>query len=103
MSGLRKNRSRLTVREGELPWNKSWRRPAALPMAYLGDDVTDESAFGGVGAQAVSILVRTGGSRSQPAGSGYARRRKLLHFLDDSMAASQDQSLAPISSAEALR
>ena len=33
--------------------------PAALPVAYLGDDLTDEDAFAAVGERGYSILVRT--------------------------------------------
>ena len=76
--------------------------PAALPMAYLGDDVTDEDAFAAVGNRGFSILVRTE-VRESAARFWLRPPAELLEFLDDWIAASQDQSLAPISSAEALR
>jgi trehalose-phosphatase len=76
--------------------------PAALPMAYLGDDFTDENAFAAVGNRGFSILVRTE-VRESAARFWLRPPAELLEFLDDWITASQDPSLAPIPSAEALR
>jgi trehalose-phosphatase len=76
--------------------------PDALPMAYLGDDFTDEDAFAAVGNRGFSILVRTE-VRESAARFWLRPPAELLEFLDDWITASQDPSLAPISSAEALR
>ena len=50
--------------------------------AYLGDDTTDEDAFGALGAQGVSLLVR---DEPRPSLAGYWLRppAQLLGFLDD--------------------
>ncbi len=48
--------------------------PAALPAAYLGDDLTDEDAFAAIGSQGYSILVRSE-VRESPPGFGFARRK----------------------------
>jgi trehalose-phosphatase len=76
--------------------------PPKLPMAYLGDDFTDENAFATIGNRGFSILVRTE-VRESAARFWLRPPAELLEFLDDWITASQDPSLAPISSAEALQ
>ena len=76
--------------------------PATLPIAYLGDDFTDENAFAAIGNRGVSILVRTE-VRESTARFWLRPPAELLEFLDDWITASQDPSLPPTSPAEALR
>ena len=56
--------------------------PAALPVAYLGDDLTDEDAFAAVGSRDYSILVR---NEVRPSCARFWLRppEELLAFLDD--------------------
>jgi trehalose-phosphatase len=64
--------------------------PAAIPAAYLGDDLTDEDAFAAIGKRGLPILVRTEVRKS------YARfwlrpPEELLEFLDTWIAALRSQ------------
>jgi trehalose-phosphatase len=75
---------------------------AAAPVAYLGDDLTDEDAFAAVGARGFSILVRT------EVRASYARfwlraAKELLEFLDEWIAASQNSTPVAGTPAEASR
>jgi trehalose-phosphatase len=74
----------------------------SAPVAYLGDDLTDEDAFAAVGDRGFSILVRT------EVRASYARfwirpPKELLEFLDEWIAASQNSALVAGSPAEASR
>jgi trehalose-phosphatase len=62
--------------------------PAALPAAYLGDDLTDEDAFAAMGNRGYSILVRTE-VRESCAQFWLRPPEELLAFLDQWIAASQ--------------
>ncbi len=64
--------------------------PAAIPAAYLGDDLTDEDAFAAIGKRGLPILVRSEVRKS------YARfwlrpPEELLEFLDTWIAALRSQ------------
>jgi trehalose-phosphatase len=74
--------------------------PTGLPVAYLGDDLTDEDAFAAMGNRGLSILVR-GEVRRSCARFWLRPPEELLHFLDEWIAASQSQPAAATSSAEA--
>jgi trehalose-phosphatase len=76
--------------------------PAALPVAYLGDDLTDEDAFAAIGDRGFSILVRTE-VRESFARFWLRPPEELLGFLDQWIAAAQSQSSATIESAGASR
>jgi trehalose-phosphatase len=62
---------------------------AAVPVAYLGDDLTDEDAFAAVGARGFSILVRTE-VRTSSARFWLRPPQELLEFLDEWIAGSQN-------------
>jgi trehalose-phosphatase len=71
---------------------------AALPVGYLGDDLTDEDAFAAIGNRGYSILVRTEVRKS------FARfwlrpPEELLEFLDTWISTSQSHSSAAIAGA----
>jgi trehalose-phosphatase len=55
--------------------------PATLPVAYLGDDLTDEDAFAAIGDRGYSILVRTE-VRESFARFWLRPPEELLEFLD---------------------
>jgi trehalose-phosphatase len=55
--------------------------PATLPLAYLGDDLTDEDAFAAVGNRGATILVRPV-ARESSAGFWLRPPQELLDFLD---------------------
>jgi trehalose-phosphatase len=74
--------------------------PAGLPVAYLGDDLTDEDAFAAIGKRDISILVR-GEVRRSAARFWLSPPIELLAFLDQWIAASQSQPLPVTSSVEA--
>jgi trehalose-phosphatase len=74
--------------------------PAAIPAAYLGDDLTDEDAFADMGSRGYSILVRTE-VRKSAARFWLRPPGELLEFLDEWIAASQ--SAVPAAIAEASR
>ena len=75
--------------------------PATLPVAYLGDDLTDEDAFAEVGNRGASILVRPV-ARQSSAGFWLRPPQDLLEFLDCWIEATTDALKdAPASSAEA--
>jgi trehalose-phosphatase len=75
---------------------------AAAPVAYLGDDLTDEDAFAAVGARGFSILVRT---EVRPSHARFWLRppKELLEFLDEWIAASQNSAPVAGTPAEASR
>jgi trehalose-phosphatase len=56
--------------------------PGTFPLAYLGDDLTDEDAFAAVGDRGYSILVRT---EVRPSSARFWLRppAELLEFLDN--------------------
>jgi trehalose-phosphatase len=56
--------------------------PAALPVAYLGDDFTDEDAFAALGNEGYSLLVRTE-IRESAARFWIRPPAELLEFLDN--------------------
>jgi trehalose-phosphatase len=56
--------------------------PAALPVAYLGDDLTDEDAFVALGSRGNSVLVRTE-VRESAARFWLRPPAELLEFLDN--------------------
>jgi trehalose-phosphatase len=62
--------------------------PAAIPAAYLGDDLTDEDAFAAMGSRGYSVLVRTE-VRESSAHFWLRPPEELLAFLDQWIAASQ--------------
>jgi trehalose-phosphatase len=76
--------------------------PAALPVAYLGDDLTDEDAFAAVGSRGFSILVRTE-VRQSLARFWLRPPEELLEFLDQWIAAARSQSPATITAGGASR
>jgi trehalose-phosphatase len=59
------------------------------PVAYLGDDLTDEDAFGAIGDQGLSFLVR-GVVRDSCARYWLRPPEELLEFLDDWIASAKD-------------
>jgi trehalose-phosphatase len=76
--------------------------PAALPVAYLGDDLTDEDAFAAIGCRGFSILVRTE-VRESFARFWLRPPEELLEFLDRWIAAARSQSPATITAGGASR
>ncbi len=74
----------------------------AAPVAYLGDDLTDEDAFAAVGDRGFSILVRTE-MRASYARFWIRPPKELLEFLDEWIAASQNSALVAGTPAEASR
>ena len=72
--------------------------PAALPAAYLGDDLTDEDAFAAMEDRGYSILVRTE-VRESAARFWLRPPDELLQFLDEWIAASQSPVPATIAGA----
>ena len=76
--------------------------PAAIPAAYLGDDLTDEDAFADIGKRGFSILVRTE-VRASCARFWLRPPNELLEFLDDWIAASQNPAPAAGTPVEAAR
>ncbi len=70
--------------------------PAAVPVAYLGDDLTDEDAFAALGKRGYPILVRTE-ARESCARFWLRPPEELLDFLDAWIAASRSQSQATTS------
>ncbi len=76
--------------------------PATLPVAYLGDDLTDEDAFAAIGDRGFSILARTE-VRESFARFWLRPPEELLEFLDQWIAAARSQSPATIESAGASR
>ena len=71
-----------------------------IPVAYLGDDLTDEDAFAALGSQGYSILVRTE-VRASFARFWLRPPEELVEFLDMWIASSQSHS--PAVTAEATR
>jgi trehalose-phosphatase len=67
--------------------------PAAVPAAYLGDDLTDEDAFAALGDRGFSILVRTE-VRASCARFWLRPPKELLGFLDEWIAASKNSAPA---------
>jgi trehalose-phosphatase len=76
--------------------------PAMVPVAYLGDDLTDEDAFASLGRRGISMLVRAE-VRGSSARFWLRPPEELLEFLDQWIAASQDQPSASIASGESPR
>jgi trehalose-phosphatase len=74
--------------------------PNQVPVAYLGDDLTDEDAFAAIGSQGYSILVRTE-VRGSFARFWLRPPEELVEFLDMWIASSQSHS--PAATAEASR
>jgi trehalose-phosphatase len=75
---------------------------AGLPVAYLGDDLTDEDAFAAIGSRGFSILVRTE-IRQSLAQFWLRPPEELLEFLDQWIAAARSQSPATITAGGASR
>jgi trehalose 6-phosphate phosphatase len=73
---------------------------AGVPLAYLGDDLTDEDAFAEVKDRGLSILVRTE-VRLSCARFWLRPPGELLEFLDDWIAASRDRASAAVRPAAA--
>jgi trehalose-phosphatase len=65
--------------------------PEDVPVAYLGDDLTDEDAFVAVGNKGYSILVRSE-VRASAAQLWLQPPEELLEFLDAWIANSQSAS-----------
>jgi trehalose-phosphatase len=76
--------------------------PAASPVAYLGDDLTDEDAFAALGERGFSILVRTE-VRASCARFWLRPPKELLEFLDAWIAASKKPTTAAGTPVEASR
>lgn len=76
--------------------------PAAVPLAYLGDDLTDEDAFAALESRGFSILVRTE-VRASFAQFWLRPPKELLEFLDAWIAASRNPSPAASTPAGAAR
>jgi trehalose-phosphatase len=74
--------------------------PTGAPVAYLGDDLTDEDAFAAIGNRGFTILVR-GEVRRSCARFWLRPPEELLAFLDQWIAASQSQPAPATSSAQA--
>jgi trehalose-phosphatase len=74
--------------------------PPGAPAAYLGDDLTDEDAFAAIGNRGISILVRNEVRRSA-ARFWLKPPEELMAFLDEWIAATQDQLSPSIVSAGA--
>jgi trehalose-phosphatase len=79
--------------KGTVVENLSAEEPAGIPVAYLGDDLTDEDAFAAIGKRGCSILVRTE-VRASSARFWLRPPDELLEFLDAWIAASQSSSPA---------
>jgi trehalose-phosphatase len=58
------------------------REPEAFPVAYLGDDLTDEDAFSALGSRGYSVLARTE-VRESAARFWLRPPEELLEFLDN--------------------
>ncbi len=69
--------------------------PAGIPLAYLGDDLTDEDAFAATGKRGISILVRSK-VRESAARFWVRPPAELVNFLDEWIEATRN----PIFSAE---
>jgi trehalose-phosphatase len=78
------------------------REPAAVPVAYLGDDLTDEDAFAAVGDRGLSILVRTE-VRASCARFWLRPPQELLEFLDEWIANCENPAPVAGTPAEASR
>ena len=76
--------------------------PDAFPVAYLGDDLTDEDAFAALGERGLSILVRAD-VRASCARFWLRPPQELLKFLDEWIAASQNPAPAAGTPVEASR
>jgi trehalose-phosphatase len=76
--------------------------PGAFPVAYLGDDLTDEDAFAALGDRGFSILVRTE-VRASSARFWLRPPQELLDFLDEWIAGSQNPAPAAGTPMEASR
>jgi trehalose-phosphatase len=78
--------------------------PAAIPAAYLGDDLTDEDAFAALGDGGFSILVRAQ-VRESRARFWLRPPQELLQFLDSWIEATTESlpSRAPTKAAGAAR
>jgi trehalose-phosphatase len=76
--------------------------PPGVPVAYLGDDLTDEDAFSAIGNRGHSILVREEVRRSS-ARFWMQPPEELLNFLDHWIAAVRSQEAATIVATEASR
>jgi trehalose-phosphatase len=76
--------------------------PSAVPVAYLGDDLTDEDAFAALGDRGFSILVRTE-VRASSARFWLRPPKELLGFLDEWIAASQNAAPEADTPVEASR
>jgi trehalose 6-phosphate phosphatase len=76
--------------------------PAAVPVAYLGDDLTDEDAFAALGDRGFSILVRAE-VRASCARFWLRPPKELLGFLDEWIAASQNPAPEADTPVEASR
>jgi trehalose-phosphatase len=72
------------------------------PMAYLGDDLTDEDAFAAIGRRGYSILVRTE-ARESSARFWLRPPEELLEFLDQWIAATESLPSAAIAAAGATQ
>jgi trehalose-phosphatase len=68
--------------------------PAAIPAAYLGDDLTDEDAFAALGDGGFSILVRAQ-ARESCARFWLRPPQELLQFLDSWIEATAEASRSP--------
>lgn len=69
-----------------------------VPVAYLGDDLTDEDAFAALGSRGYSVLVRTE-VRESFARFWLRPPEELVEFLDIWIASSQSHSRAAIAEA----
>jgi trehalose-phosphatase len=76
--------------------------PDAVPVAYLGDDLTDEDAFAALGERGFSVLVRTE-VRASCARFWLRPPKELLEFLDEWIAASKNAAPAAGTPVEASR
>jgi trehalose-phosphatase len=76
--------------------------PSAFPVAYLGDDLTDEDAFAALGDRGFSILVRTE-VRASCARFWLRSPKEVLGFLDEWIAASKNPAPAAGTPVEASR
>jgi trehalose-phosphatase len=76
--------------------------PGAFPVAYLGDDLTDEDAFAALGDRGFSILVHTE-VRASSARFWLRPPQELLEFLDRWIAGSQNPAPAAGTPVEAAR
>ncbi len=76
--------------------------PSAFPVAYLGDDLTDEDAFAALGDRGFSILVRPE-VRASSARFWLRPPQELLEFLDEWIAGSQNPAPSASTPVEASR